>query len=144
MIRFIKVEDLLPIRSHVLREGRLSPEESRFETDTLPGAFHLGFYEHNELACIASFHPQSFGSYPGTGYQLRGMATIEKYRGRGFGNRLLTFSIVYLKGQNVNYLWCNARKKALPFYLSIGFENVSAEFELPFIGPHYTLYLKIS
>jgi hypothetical protein len=39
-------------------------------------------------------------------------------------------------------LWCNARKKALAFYLSIGFENVSAEFELPFIGPHYTLYLK--
>jgi hypothetical protein len=72
------------------------------------------------------------------------MATIEKYRGRGFGNRLLTFSIVYLKGQNVNYLWCNARKKALPFYLSIGFEAISEEFELPMIGPHYSLYLKIS
>ena len=144
MIRFIEVAETLPIRSHVLREGRLSPEESRFDTDKLPGAFHLGFYEHDELACIASFHPQGFGAYAGAGYQLRGMATFEKYRGLGFGNRLLTFGIVYLKGQKVNYLWCNARKKALPFYLNVGFEVISEEFELPWIGPHFTLYLKIS
>jgi GNAT superfamily N-acetyltransferase len=71
------------------------------------------------------------------------MATIEKYRGKGFGNQLLNFAIVYLRGQKVNYLWCNARKKALQFYLNMGFEVISPEFELHGIGPHHVLYVKI-
>jgi GNAT superfamily N-acetyltransferase len=144
MIKFIKVEDTLATRNEVLRSGRLTLDECRFATDTLEGAFHLGYYEGEEIACIASFHPQGYGGYTGTGYQLRGMATIEKYRGRGFGNRLLNFAIVYLRGQKINYLWCNARKKALPFYLNMGFEVISEEFELQVIGPHYVLYLKIN
>jgi GNAT superfamily N-acetyltransferase len=71
------------------------------------------------------------------------MATVEAHRGKGFGNQLLNFAIVYLRGQKANYLWCNARKKALPFYLNMGFEIISAEFEVPGIGPHYVLYVKI-
>jgi GNAT superfamily N-acetyltransferase len=143
MIKFIAADDLLAIRNEVLREGKLALDECRFPTDQLTGAFHLGYYSGEELACIASFHPQNYGEFKGTGYQLRGMATLEKYRGRGFGNQLLNFAIVYLRGQKVNYLWCNARKKALPFYLNMGFEVISDEFEVPVIGPHYVLYVKI-
>jgi len=143
MIRFIQVEELLPLRNVLLRGGKLTNDECRFPTDSLPGAFHLGYYIGQELVCIASFHPQSYGSYAGTGYQLRGMATIEKLRGKGIGNQLLNFAIVYLRGQKANYIWCNARKKALQFYLNIGFEVISAEFEVPVIGPHYVLYVKI-
>jgi predicted GNAT family N-acyltransferase len=143
MIRFIKVEQLLSLRNVLLREGKLTDDECRFATDSLPGAFHLGYYIDKELVCIASFHPQNYGEFTGAGYQLRGMATIEKYRGNGYGNQLLNFAIVYLRGQKANYLWCNARKKALPFYLNMGFETISAEFELPVIGPHYVLYVKI-
>ncbi len=143
MIRFIAADDLLSIRNEVLREGKLTLDECRFPTDQLTGAFHLGYYAGEELACIASFHPQNYGEFTGAGYQLRGMATLEKYRGRGFGNQLLNFAIVYLRGQKKNYMWCNARKKALPFYLNMGFEVISAEFEVPDIGPHYVLYVKI-
>jgi predicted GNAT family N-acyltransferase len=71
------------------------------------------------------------------------MATTEKYRGKGLGNRLVNFAITYLRGQKVNYIWCNARKKALQFYLGVGFEVVSPEFEVPGIGPHYVMYVKI-
>jgi GNAT superfamily N-acetyltransferase len=143
MIKFIAVEDLLSIRNEVLREGKLSLQECMFPSDSLPGAFHLGYYNGNELACIASFHPQSFGEFTGHGYQLRGMATVDQYKGKGFGNQLLNFAIVYLRGQKANYLWCNARKKALQFYLNMGFEIISAEFEVPNIGPHHVLYVKI-
>ncbi len=143
MIRFITVEDSLAIRNEVLREGKLTPDQCRFPSDELPGAFHLGYCLGDELACIASFHPQGFGEYTGEGYQLRGMATTEKYRGRGFGNQLLNYAMVYLSGQKANYLWCNARKKALNFYLSLGFEVISAEFEVPDIGPHYVMYVKL-
>lgn len=143
MIKFITVDDLLQVRNEVLRDGKLTPDGCRFPSDELPGAFHLGYYENDMLACVASFHPQSYGEFVGTGYQLRGMATIERYRSRGLGNQLLNFAMVYLRGQKVNYLWCNARKKALPFYANTGFEVVSPEFEVPGIGPHHVMYVKI-
>ncbi len=143
MIRFIAVEDLLSIRNNVLRGGKLTLDEARFSTDKLAGAFHLGYYKDQELVCIASFHPQSYGDFEGKGFQLRGMATLEPHRGRGFGNQLLNFAIVYLRGQKANYLWCNARKKAVNFYLNMGFETISAEFELHGIGPHVVMYVKI-
>jgi len=144
MIKFIKIDDtLLAIRNNVLREGKLRLEECVFPTDTLPGAFHLGYYVGDELVCIASFHPQTYGEFTGVGYQLRGMATVDEHRGKGLGNQLLNFAIVYLRGQKANYLWCNARKSARQFYLNMGFEIISPEFEVPGIGPHYVMYVKI-
>lgn len=143
MIKFIDVANLLVVRNEVLREGKLSPEECRFPSDDLDRAFHLGYYAGDELVCIASFHPQNYDNYAGQGFQLRGMATLEQHRGKGYGNQLLNFAIVYLRGQKANYLWCNARKKALQFYLNIGFEVISAEFEVAAIGPHYVMYVKI-
>ena len=143
MIKFIKPDELLAIRNEVLRGGNLSLDECRFPTDLIDGAFHLGYFMGNELLSIASFHPQSYGEFIGIGYQLRGMATIEKYRGQGLGNQLLNFGLTYLRGQKANYVWCNARKTALIFYKNMGFEVISDEFEVPVIGPHYVLYIKI-
>jgi GNAT superfamily N-acetyltransferase len=143
MIKFIKVEDTLAIRNKVLRGGILNPEECIFPTDNLHGAFHIGYYVGDILVCIASFHPQAYREFTGNGYQLRGMATIDEYRGKGFGNQLLNFAIVYLRGQKANYVWCNARKSARQFYLNMGFEVISPEFDVPNIGPHYVMYVKI-
>ena len=143
MIKFIALEDLLPVRNEVLRDGKLTPNECIFPSDKLDTIFHLGYYVGDELATIASFHQQGYGDFEGVGYQLRGMATIEKYRGQGLGNQLLNFAIVYLRGQKVNYLWCNARKVALQFYHNTGFEIISDEFDVPNIGPHHVMYVKI-
>jgi predicted GNAT family N-acyltransferase len=98
----------------------------------------------DEPACVASFHPQTYGEFKGTGYQLRGMATIAKYRGKGYGNQLLNFAIVYLRGQKANYMWCNARKAAVNFYMNTGFEVISEEFDIKGIGPHHVMYVKIT
>ncbi|MBL4676301.1 MAG: GNAT family N-acetyltransferase [Mucilaginibacter sp.] len=143
MIKFISADDVLPIRNMVLREGKLTLDECRFVNDDAEGTFHLGYFVGNELACIASFHPQEYEKFEGKAYQLRGMATLEKYRGKGYGNMLVNFAITYLRGQKVNYMWCNARKKAVPFYLSVGFEIISPEFDIPGIGPHHVMYVKI-
>lgn len=143
MIRFIPVEDTLPIRNDILRGGKLSLDECRFPGDEAEGAFHLGYFDNDSLVCIATFHPKNYEGYSGKGYQLRGMATLEAYRGRGIGNQVVNFAIVYLRGQKANYVWCNARKSALKFYGDLGFEIISDEFEVPVIGPHRVLYLKI-
>lgn len=143
MIRFIPVEDTLAIRNDILRGGKLSLDQCRFPGDEAEGAFHLGYFDNEKLVCIATFYPKNYEGYNGSGYQLRGMATLEEYRGRGIGNQIVNFAIVYLRGQKVNYVWCNARKAALKFYIDLGFEVISDEFELPDIGPHRVLYLKI-
>jgi predicted GNAT family N-acyltransferase len=143
MIKFIPVDDVFNVRNIVLRDGKLPAGQPRFPSDDTEGAFHLGYYDGDTLVCVASFHPELYGEFKGKAYQLRGMATLEAYRGKSIGNQLLNFAIVYLRGQKANYIWCNARKKALKFYESIGFEIVSAEFDVPGIGPHHAMYLKI-
>jgi len=144
MIKFVAVEEILAVRNEVLREGKLSLDECRFPSDQNEGAFHLGNFEENMLVSIASFHPQNVEGHIGRGYQLRGMATIPGFQGKGKGNQLLNFAVNYLRGQqNTDYLWCNARKVALNFYANIGFEIISDEFDVPGIGPHYMMYLKI-
>ena len=142
-IKFILQDDLLAIRNDVLRGGMLTLDECRWPSDNISGTFHLGYYIESRLICIASFHPQSYGEFEGAGYQLRGMATIDEYRGQGIGNKLLNFGLTYLRGQGANYLWCNARKKALKFYRDMGLEVISDEFEVPVIGPHYVMYIKL-
>lgn len=143
MIKFISAGDVLPLRNTILREGRLTLDECRFKGDDGEQAFHLGYYAGDELVCVASFHLQEYGDFKGTGYQLRGMATAASYQGKGIGNQLVNFAIVYMRGQKVNYVWCNARKVAAKFYSSLGFEIISDEFDIPGIGPHYVMYLKI-
>ena len=143
MIKFIPVSDVLPIRNDVLRDGKLTPDDCRFANDDAEDSFHLGYFVSDELASIASFHAIGYLDFAGKAYQLRGMATTQKYRGMGYGNMLVNFAIIYLRGQKANYLWCNARKKAVGFYMGTGFEIVSPEFNVAGIGPHCAMYVKI-
>ncbi|CAM3964622.1 GNAT family N-acetyltransferase [Mucilaginibacter galii] len=143
MIKFISQDDILPIRNEILREGKLTLDECRFTGDDNPDSFHLGYFVNEQLVCVASFHPQSYAEFTGRGYQLRGMATLKEHQGKGLGTQLINFAVVYLRGQKANYIWCNARQVAVNFYGNVGFEVVSKEFDIPGIGPHYAMYLKI-
>jgi len=143
MVKFISKDDVLPIRNEILREGKRTLEQCRFQGDDDPESFHLGYFNNDQLACIASFHPQGYGEFAGKAYQLRGMATLNAFQGKGLGTQLVNFAVVYMRGQKVNYVWCNARKVAASFYSNLGFEVVSPEFDIPGIGPHYAMYLKI-
>lgn len=142
MIKFISSEDTLAIRSPVLREGA-DPQLCIFDGDEDEFSFHLGYFIEDELVCVASFHQREKDGFSGLAYQLRGMATVFAHQGKGIGNQLVNFSIVYLRGQKANYIWCNARKAAFAFYSGLGFEFISEEFDIPKIGLHRSMYLKI-
>ncbi|MFD2145625.1 GNAT family N-acetyltransferase [Mucilaginibacter antarcticus] len=144
MIKFVSVEDVLALRSSELRSGKIAPKDMRYPTDNAEGSLHLGYFIKGQLVSILSMHRQHYGQYKGEGYQMRGVATIEQFRGQGIGTKMLNFALIYLQGQKANYLWCNGRKRALKFYQSAGFEIVSGEFELPPAGLHHVLYLKIA
>ena len=142
MIRFAEAEEVLPLRSKVLRNGKPLAECS-FDGDRDENTFHLAEIIDKEIICVATFHSQPHPNFAGNAYQLRGMATAEHHRGKGIGNQVLNFGIVYLRGKQIRYLWCNARKAAYSFYFGQGFEFISEEFEISEIGPHRTMYLKI-
>ena len=143
MIKFLRTEDVLLLRNNILREGKLKLEDCVFENDDAPETFHLGYLVDDVIVCVASFHQEKKDDFIGVGYRLRGMATDTDFQGEGYGNRLVNFAIVYLRGQNANYLWCNAREKAYKFYSSLGFEFISDSFEITGIGTHRVMYLKI-
>ncbi len=135
MIRFATLEEVLPVRIEVLRNGKLEPTAHHKE-DALPDTFHVAFLENDQVIGIASFHPVNLKEYSGRGYQLRGMAVKNFNQKKGIGKQILMFGEAELKKRKVNYIWCNARKKAFPFYEKMGYEFISDIFEVPFIGPH--------
>lgn len=142
MIRFIKSDDTLVLRSEILRNG-MPVKACIFEGDDDPESFHLGNFVADRLVTVVSFYHRSHQNFSGTGYQLRGLATAPDFQKKGRANQLLNFAIVYLRGQKANYIWCNARRVAYRFYESLGFEFISDEFDVPGIGPHREMYLRI-
>lgn len=143
MIRFIKAEDTLAIRSQVLQKGK-DPQLCLNPEDNNPDSFHLGYFDdQDKLVCILTIHKTSHPKLPHTGYRLRGMATLPEGRRKGYANQLLNAAIEHLKTQlHADYLWFNARKVAYAFYESMGFEYMSDEFEIADIGPHKEMFMQ--
>ena len=142
MVKFILPEEVLPLRSLMLRNGKPF-EGCIFEGDNSYDTFHLGYLADNIIRSVATFMRNDFFPEDGEGYQLRGMATHPDFGGRGYGAALINFAIDYLKEYNTDYLWCNARSTAAPFYKKIGFISESPEFDIPGIGFHYEMRLKL-
>lgn len=145
IVKFIPPEEVLPLRSQVLRDGK-SSEYCVFDEDTRPDTFHLGLIDEEDDVpkCVVTAFPQVRDGFAGIGYQLRGMATHSDFQGKGLGNQLVNFLIVYLRGQGASYVWCNAREAAFRFYQNLGFEFISENFEVPGIGTHRVMYLQIN
>lgn len=142
MIRFIKVEDTLPLRSAVLQKGKalelcINPEDLKLDS------FHLGLYDdENILQCVLTVHKTNHPKLPHEGYRLRGMATHPDARRKGYAKELLGAAIEHIKTQlRGDYLWCIAREIAYPFYLEMGFEFFSDEFEYKDAGKHKEMYI---
>lgn len=142
MVKFILPEEVLPLRSLVLRNGK-PLQECIFDGDDAYDTFHLGFLIDGQIRSIASFMRNDFFPDDGEGYQLRGMATHPDFNGKGFGIALINFAVEYLKEYNTDYLWCNARSSAAGFYKKIGFISETPEFDIPGIGFHYEMRLKL-
>jgi GNAT superfamily N-acetyltransferase len=138
MVKYISLNQVLPLRSKVLRNG-LELEQCIFPTDHIEGIFHLGFFSGEDITSIATFFWEDYPDQPVGGVRLRGMATHPDHAGKGQGAALINFAINELKSQNASYIWCNARKIAVGFYKKLGFEIISDEFDIPGIGPHFNM-----
>jgi GNAT superfamily N-acetyltransferase len=103
------------------------------------GAVAFGAFEGTELVAVGLIGPEGEAG----DWRVRGMATAARARGRGAGRAVLQALVQYSRDRGATRLWCNARIRARSLYERAGFEVVSAEFDVPRIGPHYRMELRI-
>ena len=142
MVRCISLEETLDLRNRMLRNN-VGIDHARFIEDAFSGVFHVGYEKEENIVCVATFIPVNHPKYQANGYQLRGMATDVNHSGKGLGSAVMDFAFDKLRSQRVQYLWCNARKSATPFYEKLGFYIISDEFIVEGIGPHYQMYYNL-
>ena len=57
------------------------------------------------------------------------------------GKQLIFYAKKILIDKNVEILWCDARKEAIPFYQKLGFKTKGNYYKIPEIGLHKLMYL---
>jgi GNAT superfamily N-acetyltransferase len=139
--------EILALRHEELRPG-LPRASAMFDGDDEPTTRHFGAFlaATGENVGCASFVVRPFASGGGhpldgqAGVQLRGMATRSDLVGRGIGGALLAYAECALEEPGGRpLLWCNARIGAAAFYEKVGWTIVSPQFDIPTVGPHYTM-----
>lgn len=140
-VKEISAEATYSIRKEVLRKHIPLPFE--FTGDMDKDTVHLGAFSGNKLVAIASFMKSNNPKFEGLQYQLRGMATLESYRGAGAGKLMVKVIFLKLKEMKISCLWCNARIEAVDFYKKQGLQIQGLQFEIPYIGTHYLMFKKL-
>ena len=141
----INASDTYPIRQQVLIPDH-DIKKGKFEHDDDDDvSFHLGAFEDSKLVSVASFfYDRNTMFKEEHQYQLRGMATLPEYQGRGLSSELLNMAFPIIKQNFCTLLWCNARTSAIGYYEKVGFqkhdENV---FEIEGIGSHVLMFKNI-
>jgi GNAT superfamily N-acetyltransferase len=133
-VRRISTEECMPLRSQVLRPFH-PLEDCQYPLDSQ--AVHFGAFAAGALVAIVTAHPEHSKLFPVRGqWRIRGMATEPEFQGRGYGGEALEALLAWARSERLPMFWCNAREKAIPFYLRHGFSIQSELFDIAGIGPH--------
>lgn len=84
---------------------------------------HFGLFDQNKLISVASWFRRNESHA-----QFRKLATLEEFRNSGYGTLLMRYIIEFSQSEQVEILWCNARKNALTFYKKLGFTETETTF----------------
>jgi L-Ala-D/L-Glu epimerase / N-acetyl-D-glutamate racemase len=145
-VRPVGAADVWPIRHKVLRPGQ-PVEACSYPEDERPRTRHFAaLHEGRPIGAASVYHEDPPGEFvvlgleEGRGWRLRGMATLDEFRGTGAGSALARTALTHAALAGAEAVWCNARTSVAGFYRKHGFRSVGQEFELPEIGPHYFMY----
>ncbi len=129
-----------PVRSAVLRQGK-PIETCFFLGDDAVDTTHFGLFTENNLIGVASVFKKNNENFDQKNqFQLRGMAILKEYQSSGFGKLLIEEIFNFIKTNQTELLWFNARETAVPFYEKQGCIKKGASFEIPEIGAHFLMY----
>lgn len=143
-IRPINATETHAVRHPVLRQGK--PRDSCiFAGDTLETTLHLGCFDKGQLVGVVTFMVNGHPHYNWeNAVQLRGMAVLETYQGKGVGKKLVSYGESEILKKNKDLIWMNAREIAVPFYQSLGYSSIGNVFDIAKVGPHYVMYKKLT
>lgn len=142
-VKIISSEATYPIRHQVLRQGK-PIETCKFDGDDLSTTFHIGLFYYNQLVGIATYLENNNDLFNDRKqFQLRGMAILQPFQGKRFGDVILKEGEKILKEKGATIMWCNAREIAKNFYQRFGLEIIGKPFDIPTIGKHFTMYKKL-
>jgi GNAT superfamily N-acetyltransferase len=140
-IRPIPAAATRPLRQRILRPHQ-SIDDLASEED--PAAVWFGAVRDDEVIGTASIGSESSPDEPAAHpFRLRAMATAEDARGRGLGRVILDAAIARTRQDGGDLLWCSARTPAAGFYREAGFVETSALYEVPHIGPHVRMLVRL-
>ena len=142
-IKKISSGDTFLVRHPVLREGK--PIEScQFDGDDFETTTHFGlFIDKNLIGVISVFKNNSIIFNSENQFQIRGMAILNNFQRKGFGNELIKHAEEYIKSQFGKLIWFNARESAVPFYEKLGYIKIGEPFFISDIGIHYIMNKEI-
>lgn len=133
VLRRAALQEIIDLRWRVLRTNQ--PRDTViFPGDEAPTSVHVAVFDGGRSVGCASLHLGEFEQRPA--WQLRGVAVDPGWRNRHIGQSLMSALEAHIRHAGPLLTWANARVSALGFYLRLGWEVVSEEFDLPIAGRH--------
>ena len=143
-IKELPAADIRKLRHEVLWSHKPSFEDCVIEPDYVETTFHMGALENHKVVGTSTFLIDINDKFDTTSqYRLRAMATSPSVRGKQVGRQIIEVSIEKLKNMSIDLLWCDARLEATGFYEKLGFKMKGELYNVPDIGPHKLMYLKL-
>ncbi|MDX6225677.1 MAG: hypothetical protein QOJ92_2494 [Frankiales bacterium] len=135
LIRAASVDEVLPLRALVLRDG--GPLDSaRFDEDE--AALHVVVLDPDVVACATAFPAPREGE-PGA-WRIRGVAVHPERQGSHLGQSVVRSVMVESGAES---FWCTARISAVGFWERLGFAAEEPEpYSMPHGGLHHTMFLR--
>ena len=141
-IKKINSIDTYPVRHEVLRKGK-PIETCQFKGDDDENTVHFGLYQNERLNGIISIFKEKNDLFSETNqFQIRGMAVLEEFQGKGFGAELVKEAENHCVNLNTDLIWFNARENAVPFYTKLDYTIIGDSFLIPDVGIHFVMYKK--
>ena len=142
-IKKISSLETYPVRHEVLRKGK-PIETCQFKGDDDENTTHFGLYVEDKLIGIISIFKENNILFPELNQvQIRGMAVLEEFQGKGFGAELVREAENHCISLNTDLIWFNARENAVPFYKKLNYIIIGDSFLIPDVGIHFAMYKKI-
>lgn len=144
VVREVPIEVTDDLRWQILRPN-LEPGSFEWPDFGGPGAATYAVFAGEEAISTVTIFPEACAWWPeaAAAWRLRGMATADGWQGRGVGRLALDATVTHTARAGGDLLWCNARIRAVPFYVRAGFEVHGDEFDIDPIGPHLAMARRI-
>lgn len=143
-VKTIDSKQTRALRQLVLWPHIASEDLCIIDIDDRADAIHFGTFDDSRIVSVGSFFEISSPKLSiQKQYRLRAMATHPDYRGMNCGKLLLDEAIINLRTMGVEAVWCDARLGAVGFYESIGFEKFDEVYDVPKIGPHKFMWIRL-